>query len=155
MKTVTDDRKLLHELDFFFQDDLELYFNFKRNIDAAYTMKLTTDSERNFIERNTKDYLLFTPKKDYCSTFLDYCHMGDAADTPYLFIRKDGRLASIFCENNKGIITHRKHIFDLNEIYDVYYSFEKYLWKFKPRNTIPQCITTTPQLSILKEAVAV
>ena len=155
MKTVTDDRKLLHELDFFFQDDLDLYFNFKRNIDAAYTMKLTTESERNFIEHNTENYLLFMPKHEYCDTFLKYCHMGNATGTPYLFIHEQGRIASVFCENSEGIITHRKHIFDLNEIYDIYYSFAKHLWKYKPSKAITQHITTALKLSMTKEAVAV
>lgn len=155
MKTVKDDNKLLHELNFFFQDDLDLYFNFKRNIDTAYTMKLTTEAERDFLELNTENYLFYTLEPKHWGTFLNYCHIVDATDTPYLFIRKDGRLASIFCKNNEGIITHRKHIFDLNEIYDVYYSFTKYLCKYKTGKAISQRITTTPPLSISKEAVPV
>ncbi|MEG0396487.1 MAG: hypothetical protein RR764_10180 [Oscillospiraceae bacterium] len=155
MKTVAEDKKLLHELDFFYQDDLNLYFNFKRNIDAAYIKKLSDDSERNFLKRNTKDYLLFTPKKDYYSTFLDYCHISTVAGTPYLFIHKEGRIASIYCENSEGIITHRKHVFDMNEIYDIYYSFEKHLWKYKPRQVIAPCITAVPDLTVVHKAVAV
>lgn len=155
MKTVKEDNKILQELDFFFQEDLDLYFNFKRNIDAAYTMKLTTESERNFLERNTENHLLFMPKHEYGDTFLKYCHLADTPDTPYLFIRRDGRLASIFCLNRDGIITQRRHVYSLPEMADIYYSFEKHLWKYKPRQVIAQCITAVPDLTVVHKAVAV
>lgn len=150
MRTVKDDNKLLNELNFFFQDDLDLYFNFKRNIDAAYTMKLTTEAERDFLELNTGNYLFYTLDPKHWDTFLNYCRISDATDTPYLFIRKDGRLASIFCKNSEGVITHRKHVFDVNEIYDIYYSFENTFRQYRPARNLPQ-----PTLAAAKEAVAV
>lgn len=150
MKSVQEDNKILQALDFFLQKDLELYFNFKKNIAAAYAMKLTSEAEQDFLQHNTENYLLYTPRQEFSKTFLNYCHLTDTPDTPYLFIRKDGRLASIFCKNNEGIITQRKHIYSLPEMADIYYSFENTLRQYRPARKLSQ--TTS---AVTKEAVAV
>lgn len=127
----------MQELDFILQDDLNLYCNLKSTISAAYKMKLTEDAERDFFERNMESYLLFTPATEFATTLKNYCHLEDTADTPYYYIRKDGRMASLFCVNEAGIITQRKYIFNLNKMADIYYCFESKLRKYKPKqNTL-------------------
>lgn len=150
MKTVKEDNKILQELDFFLQEDLELYFSFKKSIAAAYSMKLTIEAEQDFLQHKTENYLLYAPRPEFGETFIKYCHLADTPDTPYLFIRRDGRLVSIFCLNRDGIVTQRKHIYSLPEMADIYYSFENTLRQYRPTRNLLQ-----PTLAVAKEAVAV
>ncbi|MEG1012072.1 MAG: hypothetical protein RSE54_09420 [Ruthenibacterium sp.] len=103
----------MKELDFFLQNDSNVYFNFKRNIAAAYQMKLSSEAERDFLKGNTKDYFCFTPFAENTRAFIDYCRLENIIGEPYYFIRKDGRLSGVFCVNGVGVITQKKHYFNM------------------------------------------
>ena len=155
MTTVREDKKILRELDFFLQNDSNVYFNFKRNITAAYQMALTSEAERDFLKGNTKDYFCYAPFTQNARAFTDYCRLENILGEPYYYIRKDGRLSSVFCVNGAGVITQKKHYFNLDEMADVYHSFESKLQRCKPMEQIGQTKTNVPIFAIAKGAVAV
>lgn len=155
MTTVREDNKILQELDFFLQNDSNVYFNFKRNVTATYQMALTSEAEHDFLKGNIKDYFCFKPFAQNARAFIDYCRLENILGEPYYFIRKDGRLSSVFCVNGTGIITQKKHYFNLDEMADVYYSFESKLQRCKPMEQIGQTKANAPIFAIAKGAVAV
>lgn len=128
---IEKDLKILNQLDVLRHENPNIYFNLKRNIDAAYKMYLSSKAEQDFMSRFTHCFDCYCVDKISLSEFSAYCGVP-CADKIYFYVKKTGNFAMLFCINEDNYITCKAPVYIKEDVEDILFTFNNELFLCAP-----------------------
>ena len=123
---IEKDVKILKQLDVLRTETPNIYFNLKRNIDAAYRMYLYSKAEQDFRARFTHCFDCYSVDPNSLSEFSSYCGVL-CADKIYFYVKKTGNFAMLFCVNENDYVSCKAPVYSQEDVEDILFTFHNEL----------------------------
>lgn len=120
---IEKDTKVLKQLNLLRNETPTIYYNLKRNIDAVYKMYLYSKADQDFMSKFTYAFDCYSIDKDNMEDFAAYCGVPDT-DRIFLFVKKTGGFAMLFCVDAENYITRKAPIYNQEDIDDILFTFQ-------------------------------
>ena len=123
---IEKDLKILKQLDVLRTETPNIYFNLKRNIDAAYRMYLYAKAEQDFRARFTHYFDCYSVDSNSLAEFSSYCGVPNA-DKIYFYVKKTGNFAMLFCVNENDYVSCKVPVYSQEDVEDILFTFHNEL----------------------------